>query len=68
MAAVRTAIPVYLEVFLPPRLSWIPAFAGMTAPKVIPAEAGIHTALTEDERTVAGTAAKFPARQRGQVP
>ena len=27
----------------------------VTPPAVIPAEAGIHTALTEDERTVAGT-------------
>ena len=41
--------PAPVEVPLPPRLSWIPASAGMTTPKVIPAEAGeIHPASIDD--------------------
>ena len=35
---------------------------------VIPAEAGIHAAVTKDERAGAATASNFLARQRGQVP
>jgi len=40
---------------------------GSNDSKVIPTEAGIHAALTEDERVVVRTASNFPARQRRQV-
>jgi len=56
-----------MEVPLPPRLSWIPASAlvdsrlrGNDDSKAIPAQAGIHTASTEDERVVAGTGVELP--------
>ena len=53
--------------------SVIPAQAGMivrtarpgTPSAVIPAEAGIHTASTEDERTVAGTGGEIPCTTAG---
>ena len=40
-------------------------FRGNDDSKVIPAEAGIHTALTEDERTVAGTGGEIPCVTAG---
>ena len=70
-----------MEAPLPPRLSWIPAFAGMTAgmPAIDASGTGAHavgdnrwipafagmTALDDQRLRVAS---KLPARQRGRAP
>ena len=43
-------------------------FRGNDLGVVIPAEAGIHAALTEDERVVAGTGGEIPCATAGAGP